>query len=131
MRLASAENWGVMLTGGLGVRNGRFSWGGWCRLRDSNTRPPHYECDALPTELRRPDELFSGYSVVLEFPNYLIQRRFIRSDPVITNALLYQLSYSGAGALSRLPDGAEHRRVGGDSQAVCSVRPAFRVIPIW
>ena len=22
-------------------------------LRDSNTRPPHYECDALPTELRR------------------------------------------------------------------------------
>src|ERR1700744_1582471 len=26
----------------------------WCRLRDSNTRPPHYECDALPTELRRP-----------------------------------------------------------------------------
>src|ERR1700735_3549003 len=28
--------------------------GEWCRLRDSNTRPPHYECDALPTELRRP-----------------------------------------------------------------------------
>ena len=27
--------------------------GKWCRLRDSNTRPPHYECDALPTELRR------------------------------------------------------------------------------
>ena len=27
----------------------------WCRLRDSNTRPPHYECDALPAELRRPD----------------------------------------------------------------------------
>ena len=26
----------------------------WCRLRDSNTRPPHYECDALPAELRRP-----------------------------------------------------------------------------
>ena len=25
----------------------------WCRLRDSNTRPPHYECDALPTELKR------------------------------------------------------------------------------
>ena len=25
----------------------------WCRLRDSNTRPPHYECDALPAELRR------------------------------------------------------------------------------
>src|SRR5579862_7336797 len=27
--------------------------GGWCRLRDSNTRPSHYECDALPAELRR------------------------------------------------------------------------------
>ena len=25
----------------------------WCRLRDSNTRPPHYECGALPAELRR------------------------------------------------------------------------------
>ena len=25
----------------------------WCRLRDSNTRPSHYECDALPTELKR------------------------------------------------------------------------------
>jgi hypothetical protein len=25
----------------------------WCRLGDLNTRPPHYECDALPTELRR------------------------------------------------------------------------------
>src|ERR1700722_5745806 len=30
----------------------------WCRLRDSNTRPPHYECDALPTELRRPRATF-------------------------------------------------------------------------
>ncbi len=27
--------------------------GRWCRLGDSNTRPSHYECDALPTELRR------------------------------------------------------------------------------
>jgi hypothetical protein len=26
----------------------------WCRLGDSNTRPPHYECGALPAELRRP-----------------------------------------------------------------------------
>jgi hypothetical protein len=25
----------------------------WCRKRDSNPRPPHYECDALPTELLR------------------------------------------------------------------------------
>ena len=25
----------------------------WCRQGDSNTRPPHYECDALPTELCR------------------------------------------------------------------------------
>src|SRR5579872_6210279 len=31
-----------------------WTLGKWCRLRDSNTRPPHYECDALPTELRRP-----------------------------------------------------------------------------
>jgi hypothetical protein len=26
---------------------------GWCRLGDSNTRPTHYECVALPAELRR------------------------------------------------------------------------------
>ena len=26
---------------------------GRCRLQDSNLRPSHYECDALPTELRR------------------------------------------------------------------------------
>jgi hypothetical protein len=26
----------------------------WCRLGDSNTRPTHYECAALPAELRRP-----------------------------------------------------------------------------
>ena len=25
----------------------------WCRKRDSNPRPPHYECDALPAELLR------------------------------------------------------------------------------
>lgn len=25
----------------------------WCRWRDSNPRPPHYECDALPAELHR------------------------------------------------------------------------------
>jgi hypothetical protein len=25
----------------------------WCRLGESNTGPPHYECDALPAELRR------------------------------------------------------------------------------
>ena len=38
-------------------------------------------------------------------------------DPRITNALLYQLSYSGAVALWRVPDGAEHKRVRPDSQA--------------
>ena len=26
----------------------------WCRWRDSNPRPMHYECIALPTELHRP-----------------------------------------------------------------------------
>ena len=26
----------------------------WCRKRDSNPRPTHYECAALPTELLRP-----------------------------------------------------------------------------
>lgn len=26
---------------------------GWCRKRDSNPRPTHYECAALPTELLR------------------------------------------------------------------------------
>ena len=28
--------------------------GDWCRRRDSNSRPMHYECIALPTELLRP-----------------------------------------------------------------------------
>ena len=27
--------------------------GGWCRMGDSNTRPTHYECVALPAELMR------------------------------------------------------------------------------
>ena len=31
----------------------------WCRLRDSNTRPSHYECDALPAELRRPGTYYA------------------------------------------------------------------------
>ena len=26
----------------------------WCRREESNSRPSHYECAALPTELRRP-----------------------------------------------------------------------------
>ena len=25
----------------------------WCRRQDSNSRPPHYKCGALPTELQR------------------------------------------------------------------------------
>ena len=29
----------------------------WCRWGDSNTRPTHYECVALPTELQRPRNL--------------------------------------------------------------------------
>ena len=36
--------------------------GEWCRLEDSNLRPPHYECDALPAELRR---LWGSYISVL------------------------------------------------------------------
>ena len=32
---------------------GKAFMGRWCRLGDSNTRPQHYECCALPTELRR------------------------------------------------------------------------------
>src|SRR5438445_13834955 len=33
----------------------------WCRLRDSNTRPTHYECAALPAELRRPRQWRDRY----------------------------------------------------------------------
>lgn len=36
----------------------------WCRLRDSNPRPPHYECDALPTELKRPEGEARAYQRV-------------------------------------------------------------------
>ena len=38
----------------LGAGNCAKAQTGWCRLGDSNTRPPHYECGALPAELRRP-----------------------------------------------------------------------------
>jgi hypothetical protein len=31
-------------------------WKSWCRRRDSNPRPAHYECAALPAELLRPGE---------------------------------------------------------------------------
>src|SRR3546814_9461905 len=40
----SGANWRCTL------RSGRERW---CRLGDLNTRPSHYECDALPAELRR------------------------------------------------------------------------------
>ena len=30
----------------------------WCRLRDLNPRPAHYEWDALPTELNRHCKIF-------------------------------------------------------------------------
>ena len=32
---------------------GLTKWVGWGRLRESNSRPTHYECVALPSELRR------------------------------------------------------------------------------
>ncbi len=32
---------------------GRSTLGDWCRRRDLNSRPSHYECAALPSELRR------------------------------------------------------------------------------
>lgn len=35
----------------------------WCRMGDLNTRPPHYECDALPAELMR--LYWIGFSIVL------------------------------------------------------------------
>ena len=34
----------------------------WCRLQDSNLRPPHYECDALPAELKRRSSGLAGSS---------------------------------------------------------------------
>src|SRR4051794_27418321 len=30
----------------------------WCRVKDSNPRPSHYKCAALPTELTRPRRHF-------------------------------------------------------------------------
>ena len=39
----------------------------WCRLGDSNTRPTHYECVALPAELRRLSE--SGRKIRKARPN--------------------------------------------------------------
>src|SRR4051794_26478771 len=34
---------------------------GWCRRRDSNPRPTHYECVALPPELLRLLPNFTGF----------------------------------------------------------------------
>ena len=46
-------SWGGLRTSKSPAKPRRTGFWEWCRLRDSNTRPPHYECDALPTELRR------------------------------------------------------------------------------
>ena len=36
------------------IKSSEWSFGkNWCRLVDSNHRPTHYECVALPTELNR------------------------------------------------------------------------------
>ena len=40
----------------------------WCRRRDSNPRPSHYECDALPSELLRRRGEILGMSKVFDPP---------------------------------------------------------------
>lgn len=40
----------------IAIEDNRFSFGwlrGWCRMSESNWRPSHYKCAALPTELIR------------------------------------------------------------------------------
>src|SRR5665811_1985834 len=79
----------------------------WCRRRDSNPRPPHYECDALPTELLR---LFTGnlQPVCSRRGRTCLLVRVDSSftavpeprDYLLTNASLYQLSYCGPGRLA-------------------------------
>jgi hypothetical protein len=54
----------------------------WSRRADSNRRPTHYECAALPTELRRP--ITNGAAG---------QNR--TADTRIFSPVLYQLSYRG------------------------------------
>ena len=43
----------------------------WCRECDSNTRPTHYECVALPTELSR----HRGYFTLFIFKNQALFNR--------------------------------------------------------
>ena len=80
----------------------------WCRRRDSNPRPPHYECDALPTELLRPRWALAAGLQPAEW-NVPLGTRAIQSSPqfrplainCLTNDVLYRLSYCGFGARTR------------------------------
>jgi hypothetical protein len=48
-----------------GFRAMAATHGPWCRLQDSNLRPPHYECDALPAELKRRTSRRGPYQCLL------------------------------------------------------------------
>ena len=39
----------------------------WCRLKDLNLRPSHYECAALPTELNRQNKKIQLYCITFSF----------------------------------------------------------------
>ncbi len=67
----------------MGMRRGS-------RRRDSNPRPAHYECAALPAELRR--QAPSGHNPGAKHAEG--QNR--TGDTRIFSPLLYQLSYLGA-----------------------------------
>src|SRR5579872_632821 len=67
----------------------------WCRQRESNPRPTHYECVALPTELRR-------HVLIIALPSMALHYLADQPQPshrVTASAAVprTQLSYAGTG----------------------------------
>src|SRR5438105_8786748 len=60
----------------------------WCRRRDSNPRPPHYECGALPAELQRRRARLRAKRVGLR--NLWIDRLAFRNSYQVTASIMTQ-----------------------------------------
>ena len=56
----------------------------WCRLRDSNPRPPDYKSGALPTELSRPAEPDAGRTNMARADSYRAGLRLARATSALS-----------------------------------------------
>ena len=75
-------------------------------MRDLNPRPIAYEAIALPAELMRLPDPTMALLVLLLSRELVGFASHSRGDPLITNDVLYQLSYTGVPArlLARITD---------------------------